>query len=176
MIVSQDRKHLYSWGCNDECQLGRDGEEETPLPIALKLDEDDVIDQVVAGSCHTAVRTEQGKVYCWGTYRDSKGILGWSGEVKKQEKPTPIHFPRGVSIVDMCCGENHTLALAKDGTLYGWGSDEQGQLVFHMPESMKKRALVPHTICFREGRKRVPVKKMWAGGMHSVVLLENGHV
>lgn len=176
MVVASDRKHLFSWGCNDECQLGREGEEETPLPVPLALEADETIEQLITGSCHAAVRTSQGRVFCWGTYRDSKGILGWSNDVKKQATPTAIHFPRGVAIADVCCGENHTLALAKDGALYGWGSDEQGQLVFHMPEAMKKRALVPHAICFREGRKRVPVKKMWAGGMHSLVLLENGHV
>lgn len=176
MIVSSNRKSLYSWGCNDECQLGREGEEETPLPIELELEDGETIEQLITGSCHAAVRTSQGRVFCWGTYRDSKGILGWSNDVKKQATPTAIHFPRGVEIADVCCGENHTLALAKDGTLYGWGSDEQGQLVFHMPEAMKKRALVPHAICFREGRKRVRVAKMWAGGMHSLVLLENGHV
>lgn len=141
-----------------------------------QLPADDPIEQVATGACHVVVLTKSGSVYYWGTYRDSKGILGWSTNVKKQDKPTKIAFPRGVVITSVCCGENHTLALAKDGTLYGWGCDEQGQLEFRMPESMKRRALTPHALCFREGRNRIPVKAVWAGGMHSMVLLENGHL
>lgn len=141
-----------------------------------ELPKDDEIDQIAAGACHVAILTRSGKVYCWGTYRDSKGILGWSSAMKKQLNPTHIHFPRGVIITSICCGENHTLALAKDGVVYGWGCDEQGQLMFHMPESMKRRALVPHALSFKEGRRRMRVSAMWAGGMHSMVLLENGHL
>lgn len=156
---------------------GREGDELTPLPVSRgQLPADDPIEQVATGACHVVVLTKSGSVYCWGTYRDSKGILGWNTSVKKQDKPTKIVFPRGVVITSVCCGENHTLALAKDGTLYGWGCDEQGQLEFRMPESMKRRALTPHALCFREGRNRIPVKAMWAGGMHSMVLLENGHL
>lgn len=139
-----------------------------------QIPKDEVIEQVASGSCHVVVRTLSGKVYAWGTYRDSKGTLGWSREVKKQRKPAEIHFPRGTVITSLCCGENHTLALAKDGTLYGWGCDEQGQLLFHMPEAMKEHALTPHAIAFKEGRRRFKAKAMWAGGMHSLVLLENG--
>lgn len=126
MVVASDRKHLFSWGCNDECQLGREGEEETPLPVPLALEADETVEQLITGSCHAAVRTSQGRVFCWGTYRDSKGILGWSNDVKKQATPTAIHFPRGVAIADVCCGENHTLALAKDGALYRLGLGRAG--------------------------------------------------
>ena len=140
------------------------------------LPKDDPIEQIVAGACHVAILTHAGRVFCWGTYRDSKGILGWSPMVKKQSNPTEIHFPRGVKVASLACGENHTLALTTDGKLYGWGSDEQGQLVNHMPEAMKHRALVPHAIAFREGRRKMKVKAVWAGGMHSMVKLENDHM
>lgn len=136
----------------------------------------EVIETIDAGDCHGTILTETGKVFCWGTYRDSRGILGWSSSVKKQEVPTEVVFPRGTRITRICCGENHTLALASDQTVYGWGSDEQGQLVFHMKESMRKHALKPHTIAFMDGRKRRKVVTMWAGGMHSMFVLDNGHV
>ena len=158
-------------------EQGREGEELHPLPVNVgELPKDDPIDQIAAGACHVVILTLSGKVYCWGTYRDSKGILGWNETVQKQLNPTQIHFPRGVIITSISCGENHSLALAKDGIVYGWGCDEQGQLMFHMPEAMKRRALVPHALSFREGRRRMRARAIWAGGMHSMVLLENGHL
>ena len=139
-----------------------------------QISKKDSITAIDAGDCHGIILTQLGKVYCWGTYRDSRGILGWSSDVKKQEVPTEVVFPKGTRIQRVCCGENHTLALSSDHKLYGWGSDEQGQLVFHMKESMRKHALKPHAICFYDGRKKAKVETMWAGGMHSLFLLENG--
>ena len=44
--------HVFTWGCNDEGALGRDGDEYTPLPV-VKL-KDHVIRQ---GDSHTAALT-----------------------------------------------------------------------------------------------------------------------
>lgn len=188
MVLSTDKKSVYSWGVNDEGELvfiffifliiqARDGEETIPDLIKKgELKKKDTIEVIDAGDCHAAILSDKGKVYCWGTYRDSRGILGWSKDMKKQEQPTEIKFPRGTVITRVCCGENHTLALASDYTCYGWGCGEQGQLVSHMKESMRKRALVPHVIAFYEGRKKRKIQTMWAGGMHSLFLLDNGQL
>ncbi len=35
---------------------------------------------------------------------------------------------RCIFIVDVTCGDNHSVATALDGTIYGWGSNQEGQL------------------------------------------------
>ena len=177
IVVSNDKKSIYSWGVNDEGQLGRDGEETTPEVVKKgEMKKGDEVEMLAAGDCHAVVVTASGKVYCWGTYRDSRGILGYNYRMRQQDMPTEIKFPKGTKVVRVSCGENHTLVMTSDHEVYGWGCAEQGQLVFHMKESMRKRALTPHPIAFYEGRKKVRVENMWAGGMHSLFVLENGHV
>ena len=46
---------VFTWGCNDEGALGRDGDEYTPLPV-VKL-KGHVSRQVSAGDSHTAALT-----------------------------------------------------------------------------------------------------------------------
>ena len=112
----------------------------------------------------------------WGTYRDSHGLIGWSKGVKKQPTPQPISFPKAIKISKIACGESHVLALTTQGVLFSWGSCEQGQLGFRPPASLKRNALVPRELEFKEGRKAIEVSDMWAGGMHSMVKLSNGHM
>ena len=59
---------VYTWGCNDEGALGRDGPENTPLEVAntLAIPATDI----AAGDSHTlAYNTELNQVYTWGLYR-----------------------------------------------------------------------------------------------------------
>jgi regulator of chromosome condensation len=42
---------IYSWGCNDECALGREGAENVPLPI--KLDQNVPFTDFSTGDSHS---------------------------------------------------------------------------------------------------------------------------
>ena len=115
-------------------------------------------------------------MFSWGTYRDSGGILGWDKSVRIQRTPREIVLPKGIKIVRIACGESHVLALSDTGRLFNWGSTEQGQSGFKIPPGQKQNALAWRELPFREGRQFPKVKTMWAGGMHSLVQVENGHV
>ena len=59
---------VFTWGCNDEGALGREGPENSPLQVAdtLKIPMTDI----TAGDCHTiAYNKNLNQVYCWGLYR-----------------------------------------------------------------------------------------------------------
>ena len=70
-----------------------------------------------------------GKAYCWGT--NGSGQLG-DGTAAKRVTPAPVRTAgtpmQGKTIVDLSEGVDYTLALASDGTVYGWGGNEHGQL------------------------------------------------
>jgi len=63
---------VYTWGCNDEYALGRNGTDDDIQLVDLP--EKCVI--VTAGDSHTAALAESGVVYAWGTFRDGSGVLG----------------------------------------------------------------------------------------------------
>lgn len=115
-------------------------------------------------------------MFSWGTYRDSGGIIGWDKSVRIQRIPREIVLPKGVKIKQIACGESHVLALSETGLLYNWGSTEQGQSGFKIPLGHKLDSLTWRELPFREGRQFPRTKTMWAGGMHSFVQLENGHL
>ena len=56
---------LYSWGCNDQRALGREGEEFLPGPIPLPAE----IVIVACGDSLSAALDTLGRVWLWGTVR-----------------------------------------------------------------------------------------------------------
>ncbi len=59
---------VFTWGCNDEGALGREGAENTPLPVADSLAIP--VTDISAGDSHTiAYNSELSHVYIWGLYR-----------------------------------------------------------------------------------------------------------
>ncbi|XP_065205773.1 regulator of chromosome condensation-like [Planococcus citri] len=113
---------VHSWGCNDELALGRETTSETEaIPGEVNLDEKVV--QITAGDSHSAALTETGKVYAWGSFRDSHGEMGLTPE-GKPKMPTLIMN----NAAKIASGANHLLILSTEGLLYSLGCAEQGQL------------------------------------------------
>jgi regulator of chromosome condensation len=62
----------FTWGCNDEGSLGREGDESLLyMPGAVSLPEK--VTCVAAGGSQTFAVTLSGKVYGWGCYKDKEG-------------------------------------------------------------------------------------------------------
>lgn len=121
---------VYTWGCNDEGALGRvtsseNGEEFTAGPVQ-DIESVNVV-MVSAGDSHTMALSNQGTVYGWGTYRDASGQVGLQADGVKH-KPTVILTLQNNPIVKIASGNDHTVALSKDGDIFTWGCAEQGQL------------------------------------------------
>lgn len=64
---------LFSWGCNDQRALGRDGDEYEPALIE-SLAHVKIV-KVACGDSVTMGLSEDGKLYCWGTFRVRRGRL-----------------------------------------------------------------------------------------------------
>jgi alpha-tubulin suppressor-like RCC1 family protein len=97
------------------------------------------ITSVAAGAAHTLALDDTGKVWSWGD--NSTGALGdpsvassraVAGKVKLPVAPpagTPDELGNIVAIAAGGTGTNgYSLALAADGTVYGWGRNANGQL------------------------------------------------
>ncbi len=123
---------VWTWGCNDDCALGRTGPERSPALITA-LPADAKVIQVSSGDCHTAMLTSDGRVFACGTYKNSNGYIGFRPGQEKEPVPAlvpglPSHKLKGKRAVQIASGVNHTAALLEDGTVHVWGDGEQGQL------------------------------------------------
>uniref|UniRef100_A0AAR2JUG6 VPS9 domain-containing protein n=1 Tax=Pygocentrus nattereri TaxID=42514 RepID=A0AAR2JUG6_PYGNA len=81
---------------------------------------------VAAGACHSGAVTEDGAVHMWGD--NTYGQCGLSG-LSVVPNPTPVGVvdceatpPQPVRILEVACGEQHTLALSTRHEVWSWGS------------------------------------------------------
>lgn len=114
---------IQCWGNNADGQLG-DGSltsRNTPVSVSGLAT---TATSVAAGADHTCAILVDGSVQCWGD--NARGQLG---DGSREDRPTPVAV-RELSdpIVKVAAGQLHTCALAADGDLYCWGTNNRGQL------------------------------------------------
>ncbi|KAH7157352.1 regulator of chromosome condensation 1/beta-lactamase-inhibitor protein II [Dactylonectria estremocensis] len=198
VALTHDNK-ILTWGVNDQGALGRDtnwdgglrdmdkGEDSdsdededdsgvNPLestPTAVSNDHfapGTKFVQVIACDSASFALTEDGRVYGWGTFRSSDGILGFSETVKIQS--TPALLPALKNIKSLAAGSNHVLALDHKGNVLAWGCGQQNQLARRIIERNKMSSLVPQGV----GLPRGKIVKIACGSYHSFAIDKNGHV
>lgn len=116
---------IYSFGCNDEGALGRDTSEEGSEFKPIKVTLPGKIVKVSAGDSHTACLLEDGRVFAWGSFRDSHGNMGLTLEGNKKE---PVHIVPDMTCIDIASGADHLAILTQAGKIFTVGCAEQGQL------------------------------------------------
>ncbi len=86
------------------------------------------ITAISAMGFHAAALKKDGTVWCWGA--NYGGQLG-NGSIKKDDlsmNSTPGQVKGLTGVIAISAGDLHTLALKKDGTVWVWGSNSDGQL------------------------------------------------
>ncbi|MBU6401468.1 MAG: hypothetical protein KGS61_14220 [Verrucomicrobia bacterium] len=88
--------------------------------------------QIAVGDGHTLALTSTGRLYGWD--RNDFGQLGNGGPLGGSFAFFGTPRPRLVSSnavgrwIKLAAGDNHTLAIAVDGSLWAWGRNDYGQL------------------------------------------------
>ncbi|KAE9041602.1 hypothetical protein PR003_g6764 [Phytophthora rubi] len=183
---------VYTWGCNDDGALGRDGDENYPANVGGFGPKQSTAVQIVGGDCHTAVVTLAGKVYTWGCYRDKEGKQ-WCDALSakaafKQKQTRPFLMKTLDNVADVKCGNAFNLVRTNDGRVYSWGLSEMGQLGRKVDEEMKdadgeyrvemvcKEHLQPKPVMLGKEQLTV-VKSIGCGAFHSLFALSaNGYL
>uniref|UniRef100_UPI00398EDCE3 probable E3 ubiquitin-protein ligase HERC4 n=1 Tax=Pristiophorus japonicus TaxID=55135 RepID=UPI00398EDCE3 len=117
---------VFSWGQNKNGQLGlgRDtGNQPSPQPVRSLNGVPFV--QIAAGGAHSFALSLSGAVFGWGC--NKFGQLGLNDEVDRYD-PALLKSLRTQKIVYVCCGEDHTAALTKEGGVFTFGAGGYGQL------------------------------------------------
>ena len=127
---------LYSWGQGEGGLLGHGDLNSVGTPKLIEELRKIEIESVECGGLHTVALSKTGACYAWG--RGEGGQLGIPVEQLTHDKETNdlyLAFPKkirgaidGVQIVQVACGDAHSLALSKSGSVYGWGYTNSGQL------------------------------------------------
>nr|XP_033798714.1 probable E3 ubiquitin-protein ligase HERC4 isoform X2 [Geotrypetes seraphini] len=117
---------VYSWGQNKYGQLGIGYEYKNQTsPQLVKTLLGIPFAQIAAGGAHSVVLTLSGAIFGWG--RNKFGQLGLNDENDKYY-PVLLKSLRSQKIIHICCGEDHTAALTKEGGVFTFGAGGYGQL------------------------------------------------
>jgi alpha-tubulin suppressor-like RCC1 family protein len=128
---------VYAWGNNNAGQLGVNSQgspSNTPLQVHGPGDVGYLtgITRLAAGENFSLAVKEDGSLWAWGD--GAHGQLGLHSD-NYHTVPCQVHGLDHVGyltdVVDVAAGDNHTLALKSDGTVYAWGEGGHGQLGIH---------------------------------------------
>ena len=137
---------------------------------------------VSAGGAHTALVGTDGSVYTCGL--NDFGQLGVSSEISHLCVPTIVEgLPEHDPVVAVAAGHFHTLCLTKNGEVWSFGRNDEGQCGVGgggdggVPNIITSPAWVenlsPHSL---GGADRGRVVAIAAGQRHSMAVTENGAV
>ncbi|XP_078099408.1 alsin isoform X1 [Sander vitreus] len=124
---------------------------------------------VAAGSFHSGAVTEDGGVHMWGD--NGSGQCGLTG-LSSVPNPTPVALldsgataspPQTAPVLELACGEQHTLALSAQREVWAWGSGGQLGLGVHAFPVWK-----PQKVEHLAGRH---VLQVACGASHSLALV-----
>ena len=132
--------NLWGWGMFGRVYINHyDGTPIIPLPIhtAPTLIMTDVAAVCAGGwggwGMHVMVLRNDGSLWAFGS--NGEGQLGdgnsalWGGYGSEADRDEPVHIMDDV--VAMSTGGGHTMAITRDGGLWGWGSNHFGQVGTH---------------------------------------------
>ena len=193
--LTRDNK-ILTWGVNDQGALGRDTTwagglvgssgsdsdsddedaglnpfESTPTVVSEEhFAPGTKFVQLVASDSSTFALTEDGRVYGWGTFRSSDGILGFTENIKVRTRP--MLLPALKNIKSLAAGSNHVLALDHKGNVVAWGCGQQNQLGRRIIERNKLSSLIPQGMGLPKGK----ITKIACGSYHSFAIDKDGHI
>jgi alpha-tubulin suppressor-like RCC1 family protein len=185
---------LFTWGAGACGQLGvedihtlpvdDDGYPYQPVPKLLKSLKGQNIILGVCGDVHTLALNEKGEIFSFGG--GSFGQLGLGSIIRMpldsdrypyMPIPTKIESLSDVQIINIACGDSHSMAVDIEGRLFAWGAAACGQLGLDMMTSLQKDSEgnpyqpEPCLVSFFENAK---VQSVSCGEAHSLVLCEGG--
>ncbi|CAL8268214.1 unnamed protein product [Arctogadus glacialis] len=155
---------VLSCGQNSKGQLGRNNLEDQTKPGRVSGCSRAV--SLACGQDHCLSLSATGDLHSWGAGGD--GQLGVGHTTPVIQTPSLLHFC--VPVIQVACGNSHSLALTKAGDVFSWGSNSHGQLGLGKDVCVQPR---PALVLSLTG---IPVTLVAAGGTHSLFIALSGLV
>ncbi|RVE47239.1 hypothetical protein evm_008107 [Chilo suppressalis] len=139
-------------------QLGTGDMEHHEVPACVQLDESPPIRQVSAGSDHTAILTEDGRVFVCGS--NTEGQLGLGEHARSCLQLTELKFMETIAFVE--CGYHHTVFITTNGAVFVTGDNEHSKLGITTTDT---NLYVPEVLPLD-----IPIKSACCGASHTFLL------
>jgi len=168
MVLASDGT-VWSWGYNHDGQLG-DGtvtNRDTPVQVVAGWGQR-TITSVTMGYVNGLAIASDGTVWSWGT-----NLHGEIGDGTTDPRPTPVQVTPtwgSRTVTGLANRMRSTLAVASDGTLWGWGQNASGELGDGTTDSR----LAPVQINGGWGNRAIT--SVQAGDASTVALVSDGTV
>ena len=121
---------VWAWGYNQDGELGNGTTADSSVPVRV-TGLSQVTSIAAGGEASVAVRTTgiaaATSVWAWGGNHDGELGDGTLTGHSTPEQVTGINVP-GIAGISMSAFSYFVVALGTDGSVWGWGSDEGGQL------------------------------------------------
>ncbi|KAL5547330.1 hypothetical protein UlMin_007017 [Ulmus minor] len=168
------RGEVYTWGFGRGGRLGHpdfdihSGQAAviTPRQVISGLGSRRV-KAIAAAKHHTAIATESGDVFTWGSNRE--GQLGYTS-VDTQPIPRRVSSLRS-KIVAVAAANKHTVVVSETGEVFTWGCNREGQLGYGTSNSASN--YTPKVVEYLKGKVFIGVS---AAKYHTLVLGADGEV
>lgn len=130
------------------------------------------VKKIATGDNHVLALTATGDVYAWGL--NGANELGRKTTERNRDDgltPTKVRLPKG--IVEIAAGANHSFAIDRNGTVFSWGSNNNGETGHEADFSEDNcTVVIPAPVVALQRRGRV---SCIAGGRnHSIAAAEDG--
>jgi alpha-tubulin suppressor-like RCC1 family protein len=123
---------VWACGYNTHRQLGSNHVFNEVLDVPVKVKNLAEVKAVSAGGDFTLALKNDGTVWAWGFNKN--GELGNGSYDQETEmtlgdnKSEPVEVSMLQDVIEIAAGGSHAMAVTKDGGIWAWGSNDEGQL------------------------------------------------
>ena len=176
LVVKADGT-VVGWGRDPDGQAARPVSANRVVTTPITIDLPGKALQVAGGDTTQYALLEDGTVVAWGTNDEGQlgnGPMGATGELGRYPKPsiTPVRVTGLTNVIQIEAGKKHAVALRKDGTVWAWGTRDEGAIGDGQPKTLRPvMAIGPTQVKGLEG-----ITQIAATGHHNLALRSDGKV
>ena len=176
LVVKADGT-VVGWGRDTDGQSARPVSPRGTVGTPIVIDLPGKALQVALGELTSYALLEDGTVVAWGLNDSGQlgnGPLGANGELGRYPKPsiTPVRVTGLKDIVQIAAGSKHAVALRQDGTVWAWGTRDDGALGDGQPQTLRPvMAIGPTQVPGLQG-----IQQIAAARFHNLALKNDGKV
>jgi len=125
-LALNNRGEILSWGDNSSSELGTGTTTSSVTPVTVQGIASNFFKNVSAGNGYSLALDISGMVWSWGdnTYNQ----LGQGSNAMSSATPQQVQNASNANVNAIAAGGSHALELLPDNSVWGWGSNSNGQL------------------------------------------------
>jgi len=177
---------VWAWGDNSEGQLGNNRSELQNSSTPVQVSDLTNVVAVAAGGAHSLALKSDGTVWGWGNNEFGQAgfgkielIAGGPDSYMPEQylkSYTPLQVQELTEVIAIAAGMDYSLALKADGTVWSWGSAQNGQLGGN-PSAKGLYTNIPGKVVVgTTGRELTDITKISAGSAFALALKNDGTV